>query len=210
MKSHNKLFMLFGVIILALSFGLLQSGCRHEDGDNETTTTTVAGDGPDSAGCIPCGTGVNLVCSMCAMTGCPECFEIDEQTNEMKMVYSDGSYYIASADGGEITFYDSSGKQCFKLVISTEDGNTKTTYFGADDEECYEMITDTDGNTVTIIIDDETYAYHADDGTWDCPDGTTWEMDPSCEEADSPESDGPDIGNCPPVTEFCDGTGIMS
>lgn len=211
-KENRRKALLF-IIMMALTCGLLLSGFEGcdkngEDGDDGDTTTTVSG-GPGITKCIPCG-DLDLSCPMCEITGCPVCFEIDEKTEEIKMMYEDGSYYIASADGSIMTFYDSNDRVCFKVVIEAE--KNKQTYYGIDGEECYSMITDTDAKTVTFIIDGDEYVYHADDGSWDCPDGSTWVMDPSCsgpeyEEADVPDTAG--TGSCPPVTKFCDEEEMM-
>jgi hypothetical protein len=104
-----------------------------------------------------------------------------------------------------MTFYDSTGSQCFRMVITMEGDSTTTAYYSKNDELCYEMTTDAD-NTVTYDVDGKVYVYYPDDGSWDCPDGTTWTLPPFCENAEVEEADAPDTadtGMCPPVTRMC-------
>ncbi len=197
------------VFFIVLIFGLFLFACDQDggdDGDDSSTTTTVntggggggGGGGINPVSCIPCG-DFFIACPMdCKITGCPECFTFDPQSGDMKLVYDDGSYSTSSSDGS-MTFYDSTGKQCFRFEI---DGD-KQTYYAGDDEECYSLIPGPDDGDLTFILDEKEYIYH-DDHTWTCPDGSTWELPPSCERAEDGREDSPDVSNCPPVTSMCE------
>ncbi len=189
------------VTIVVIAFLLMYplTGCDNpNDGDNETTATTTAVISPLS--CVPCG-DLDLRCPMaCEISGCPVCFDMDESGETMIWVFDDGSYYIL--DNTIIAFYDSDDTLCFKLVIDA--AQNKSTYYGSDDQECYTMISDAEEGKITYIVGTGTYVMH-EDQTWECPDGSTWVMDPSCEEAEYEEVDSPDISSCPPVTQPCSG-----
>ncbi len=209
MKKSNRLAVCIFVCIIAFGSAFVFSSCdQNGEDDNETSG---GGDGGGTvSSCIPCG-GIDLSCDICQITGCPKCFEFDDETGGMKMVYDDGSYYITNEAGTEMIFYDSTGRQCFKMLITIEGNVTTTAYYSKDDELCYEMISDSADNTITYDVGDKEYVYHGDDESWDCPDGTTWVADESCGDVEVEEPEGPNTagtGECPPVTDLCDGADL--
>jgi hypothetical protein len=124
--------------------------------------------------------------------------DFDDSNGQMKMVYDDGAYYIISNDGN-MTFYDNSGKQCFKMEIS----DSTTTYYSGDNHECYSVTPGPEDDAVTFTVDSKEYIYH-ENGTWECPDGSTWDLPSSCEQADDGQDNMPDTSNCTPVMEICE------
>jgi hypothetical protein len=186
-QSKKPFFRLLMVGTLAM---FIITGSRCEKGGDG---------GGGTRDCIPCG-DLDLLCRMdCNITGCPVCFSIDEDSGEMKMVYEDGSYHIGGHEG--VTFYDSNGEQCFAFVIDIAEN--KTTYIGSDGEVCYSIILDIHGDEATFVVDSKKYILH-EDGTWTCPNGTTWVIDPSCTGGpEYEEVEAPDVADCPPLMEFC-------
>ena len=197
-QSSRKAALIFSMVLI---LGVFQSACDQDGGDGEdnstVTTTTLGGGGINPASCIPCG-DLNLDCQMnCEITGCPICMDMDENGG-MKMMYDDGSYSLMTA-GGSMTFYDSTDKQCFRMEIS---GN-KSTYYTGDDEECYSIVPGPGDDEISFIVEGREYVYH-EDKTWDCPDGSTWELPSSCDQANDGQEDMHDTSNCPPVTGICE------
>ena len=119
MKTLKKTGAIAFIILLCLL--LFQLGCDENGGgggEDDTTTTTITNEGGDDqttttiggnfpSSCLPCNELVLACQQNCDIKGCPVCLEFDTQTNGVKMVFEDGSYYIADENG--MTFYDSSG-----------------------------------------------------------------------------------------------------
>ena len=122
--------------------------------------------------CVPCG-DFGMSCSTTG--GCAVCFSIDFETGEMNWGYEDGSYMIMDATTGTMTFYDSYG------VI------------------CYTAVADPLTSSITYTVNGKEYTVNQD-GTWTCPDGSTWVMPDECTElgVDIPGSEDDQEG-CPNI-----------
>jgi hypothetical protein len=171
MLKKQKDFTLLLVIMLALTFGLMTGGCDPDDGggdddDTSTTTTTFGGGGNDLTKCIPCDGDFVLTCHS-SDPGCPVCSTMDIDmgtgTINMKTCYEDGS--CMEMVDNKMTFTDKFGKECFSMEI--------------------------DETTITYEIGNKTYVVN-EDGSWTCPNGTTWVMPEECEPEDTgvPEDSG--------------------
>ena len=180
LKKQKELTLLLA-IIAALSFGLMTGGCDpDDDGDDPTTTTTTTvsgGDDPTTttsisgdAGlteCIPCDGDFVLTCYS-SDPGCPVCrtmdMDMEAGTINMKTCYEDGS--CMEMVDNKMTFTDKFGKECFSMEI----GET----------------------TVTYEIGNKTYVVN-EDGSWTCPNGSTWVMPEECmpEDTGVPENTDP-------------------
>lgn len=127
--------------------------------------------------CIPCG---DFIINCNTSGGCPVCFSIDVGTGEMKLGYEDGSYMITDTASGVMTFYDVFGIVCYTAVVDPATGR------------------------VTYTVNGKEYTSNQD-GTWTCPDGTTWVQPDGCDDlgGDIPggqeDQEGcPDIMTLPP------------
>jgi hypothetical protein len=173
-KNKKMTFLLMTMAVLV--FGLLTAGCNGN------------GPGPNLNKCVPCGDFAMTCKTNCTTSGCPVCYSIDAESGDFKMVFEDGSYYLMSSDG--MTVYDKDDNVCYSMV---NDG-TETTFYDGNGNECYAVVAD--GGDITYEIEGESYTAHADE-SWTCPDGSTWETDPSCDEAGYDKLDNPS-SSCPP------------
>lgn len=139
------------------------------------------GGGPGPRECIPCGDFV--IDCLGPDLGCPVCFTMDMQTGSMEMCYEDGSCMVTDLQSGTTTFYTSTGSVCYTITVDMTTGN------------------------LTIVVDGKEYIIHQD-GTWTCPDGSTWEQPEECEDdgTDIPGGEPPEDSGCQDVTTLppCD------
>ena len=205
--KKDRISKLLCILVFAIALLIIQAGCHHDGGGNGTSTTTTVTGG---ASCVPCG-NFDPSCQSCDITQCPTCASLTADGNIM-YVYGDGHYAIMEVDENDpdtTTFYDSSGAQCFEYVVYENVAyETTVQTFDNTGQECYLFLSDDTANTITWTVNGEQYVIHAEDGTWDCPDGTTWKAPPGCEEWDFDATVIPqpniDPEGCDPVTDPCD------
>ena len=130
------------------------------------------GGGVNPRDCIPIGDFV--IDCMNPDMGCPVCFTMDMQTGSIKMCYEDGSCMVSDMQSGTTTFYTPTGSVCYTATVDQTTGD------------------------LTIVVDGKEYIIHQD-GTWTCPDGSTWEMPEECEDPEIPGGEEPGSDECPDI-----------
>lgn len=129
-------------------------------------------DGPENLfACVPCGDFM-ITCEMCDFGnyGCPVCFSA---APEMTWEYANGAYAIMEGTG--MAYYDPLGNKCYSMVTE----GTLTTVYGVDDEVCYAVQPGEASGDMIWFVNDKTYVAH-EDGSWTCPNGSTWQMPEGC------------------------------
>jgi len=169
-------------------------------GNSDTTTTTVPG---GASQCVPCGDfapqcDIGCLARYHTDKNCPVCATINDNGTVL-MRFEDGSSFATENDmvnGKTITTYtDNTGTTC--LYAESEWKNQETVLYDRSGQACYTVKTTATGDG-QFVLNDKTYTIHKD-GSWTCPDGSTWTLPAGCVDNTMIDTGATD---CSPVTEL--------